>query len=318
MANDRTTKSSTSNSGAPQPISVAQESPSGEGEPAPESEGKQPAGTRALKGVSAPLWWIEKRGLEPIATWLSNLAFLQILEYLGKLAIVVAVITWIAQSGAREREANYEAWRVINSAQGQEGSGGRVEAIENLYRGEESLVGLSAADAFLANIDLYEEDIGGADLDSANLQKADLGGADLHEASLWRAVLRGSYLAKDPVTGTASDLGGADLSNSDLRESDLTKANLAGANLYFANLTEATLAGADLQGAKLWQSTFVDASLRNADLRNTDFGDYANLQGAVLVGADLRGAKLGGVSLLQIEREWRRLSRDEGAYSGDD
>ena len=86
---------------------------------------------------------------------------------------------------------------MISSAEGQGGSGGRVQALEDLNGDKQSLVGLTAADAFQKEIDLA-----GAELDNANLRGTTLGGADLREASLKNADLRDVVLgvsASDPL-----------------------------------------------------------------------------------------------------------------------
>src|SRR5579884_3419511 len=64
--------------------------------------------------------------------WLSNWRFLETLEYLGSLSILIAVIFYFAESGDRVKQRHYQAWQVINTAQGKGGSGGRIEALQEL------------------------------------------------------------------------------------------------------------------------------------------------------------------------------------------
>jgi hypothetical protein len=52
------------------------------------------------------------------------------------------------------KQKHYQAWQVINSAQGKGGSGGRIDALEELHRDAVPLVGVDVSDAFLQGVDL--------------------------------------------------------------------------------------------------------------------------------------------------------------------
>jgi hypothetical protein len=116
-------------------------------------------------------------------------------------------------------DSNYQAWQVINSAQGKGGSGGRIEALGDLLRNGVSLAGIR--------------------LDDAWLEEVQLPGAVLLRGSLQR-----SNLAR-------ANLAGARLEGADLRDAELVAANLTGADLRGANLTGARLSLARLDGADL-------------------------------------------------------------------
>jgi hypothetical protein len=67
------------------------------------------------------------------AAWaLNNWAFVEVLERLGSFSVLVAVVFYFAESGKRTRQGYYQAWMVINTAQGKGGSGGRIEALQHL------------------------------------------------------------------------------------------------------------------------------------------------------------------------------------------
>ncbi|MEW6635905.1 MAG: pentapeptide repeat-containing protein, partial [Actinomycetota bacterium] len=246
--------------------------------------------------------WIERKVMEPASVWLGNLAFLEILEYLGKATVLVVLVFWLVtiperreeeafEDWQREKQTRHEAWQVINTAQGQRGTGGRIDAIDQLYDARQNLNGITAENANLAGIDLYDADTGEAKLNTANFTSADLSGSDLRHAQLWKAGFRKAYLSK-------IDLEGAYLELADLREADLSGANLTEADLYDANLDMVTLDNADLQGADLRQASFEEASLLEADLRNAGLdGEWVNFRKAVLQGADLRGTDLSGALL---------------------
>ena len=62
---------------------------------------------------------------------------------------------WFLGRSERKTQAIYQDWQVINSAQGKSGSGGRIQAIQDLYKQGESMVGLSAPKgAYLEKLNL--------------------------------------------------------------------------------------------------------------------------------------------------------------------
>ena len=191
--------------------------------------------TRAKYPWMVPFYGIEW-ALMWIAYWFSGWAFLEVLEYLGTLSLLLAVVSYFSESGNRLKQKHYMAWLVINSAQSKGGSGGRIDALEVLHADGVPLVGVDVSDAFLQGIDL-----GGADLLRANFRGAD--------------VRRGN------------------LSKSRLEYADLSSANFRGANFRSADLRKASLEDADLNGADLSDSDLEGANLSKADLRTADLRD---------------------------------------------
>jgi hypothetical protein len=91
-------------------------------------------------------------GWEWVAYFLSNWKFLEVLEYMGSLSILVAVLFYFSESGDRTKQKHYQAWQVINTAQGKGGSGGRIEALQELNADRVPLVGVDVSGAFLQGI----------------------------------------------------------------------------------------------------------------------------------------------------------------------
>src|ERR1700733_10620725 len=89
-----------------------------------------------------------------LAHYLSRWALLEVLEYLGTFSVLIAVIFYFAESGDRLRQRHYTAWAVINTAQGKGGSGGRIEALEELNHDHVPLIGLDGSLAFLQGVEL--------------------------------------------------------------------------------------------------------------------------------------------------------------------
>jgi hypothetical protein len=175
---------------------------------------------------------------EWVAYGLSRWSFLAVLEYLGSFSVLVGVIFYFSESGDRIKQRHYQAWQVINTAQGKGGSGGRIEALQELNADGVPLVGVDVSSAFLQGVrleraNLLRSDLSAADLRGSHLMSSDLTFADLHDANL-----RGSNLSN------------ASFSNADMKDVDLVGSNLAGANLDHADLTSADLRSANLSGVK--------------------------------------------------------------------
>ena len=85
----------------------------------------------ARKTCLVPLHWLEW-SCRWLVYWLSGWAFLEVLEYVGTLSIFFAVVSYFAESGDRIKQKHYQAWQVINTAQGKGGAGGRIDALQEL------------------------------------------------------------------------------------------------------------------------------------------------------------------------------------------
>jgi hypothetical protein len=185
------------------------------------------------------------RSFAGFAKVLSRSELLKILEYLGKLAILVAVASWIYECPQRQQANRRVAWSVVDSK-----GGGRREALEYLYENKVDLRGLYGEGGFFGNIDLH----------GANLEWANLNDSDFEEANLQNADLRGAHcelsrLSRANLTG--ANLMGAGLDHAVLTGVNLARANLTDTNLNWANLTGANLTGANLYGAQLSRSAEV-------------------------------------------------------------
>ena len=198
-----------------------------------------------------PLWAFEWFW-EWIAYVLSNWSFLEVLEYLGSFSILIAVVFYFSESGDRIKQKHYQAWQVINTAQGKGGSGGRIEALQELNADGVPLVGVDASNAFLQGIHLQR----------ARLLRSNLNSADLRD----------------------SDFAYADFSDADLRSANFRQTNLRNASLQRANLDDCDLSGADLDNADLSGTTLTNADLRFANLSNVRWRDVRAVKNANIYG----------------------------------
>jgi len=217
---------------------------------------------------AVPLVWLEHR-LEWVAYGLSRWSFLEVLRYLERFGVLVAVIFYFAESGDRIKQKHYQAWQVINSAQGKGGNGGRIEALEELNSDGVSLVGVDLSSAFLHGVRLKKAALARAAFDGADARDAELGGADLEDSSLRGANFRNAQL------------DGVDLRGSALDDADLTGARLLDANLTATSLENADLRDADLQGAKWKDIRSVKGANVQAVKNAAPFVDWAMAHGAV-------------------------------------
>ncbi|MGA8731783.1 MAG: pentapeptide repeat-containing protein [Terracidiphilus sp.] len=221
-----------------------------------------------------PSWLIPFIALEWIFEWaafgLSNWRFLEVLEYLGTFSVLIAVIFYFSESGDRVKQRHYQAWQVINTAQGKGGSGGRIEALQELNQDKVPLVGVDVSSAFLQGLQLRNANLLRSDFSSADLRNSDLSGVNLTLANLNSANLRGAVLDH------------AKCDQTDLRNTDLNGSSLVGVNLSGASLDGSDLRSANLQNIE-WQHIKSIAAANIAGVRNAPLGfvDWALKHGAV-------------------------------------
>jgi hypothetical protein len=189
---------------------------------------------------------------EWLAFLLSNWSFLEVLEYLGTFSVLIGVIFYFSESGDRVKQRHYQAWQVINTAQGKGGNGGRIEALEELNADKVPLVGVDVSSAFLQGLNLH----------GANLMRSNFSAADLRNSNL-----------------IAVNFTLANLNSANLRDSSLDHAVFANANLAEADLAGSSLVEADFSGAIL-----DDADLRNADLKDAKWQRIQSIKEANIAG----------------------------------
>jgi hypothetical protein len=234
-----------------------------------------------------------------ISPFLRQLSFLEVLKYLSRLAVIVAVIFYIWGCEDRQKAKHYQAWQVINLAQGKTGSGGRKDALQDLHKDKVSLAGVDISKAHLLELKLEN-----ADLREANLAEARLPNANLCRAKLLSANITGTVL-------NGANLDRAELTYANLSGAELTDANFSGAVLYDANLADADLVDTNLSGASL-----VSANLTKTRLLRT------NLTKAILIEANLAEANFSGVNLMDAKlveanltnvKEWQNIKSIKNA-----
>ncbi|QNI31754.1 pentapeptide repeat-containing protein [Alloacidobacterium dinghuense] len=213
-------------------------------------------------------------GWDWIAFLLSNWSFLEVLEYLGSFSMLVGVIFYFSESGDRIKQRHYQAWQVINTAQGKGGSGGRIDALQELNEDRVPLVGVDVSSAFLQGLKLERANLLRADFSAADLRGSDLKSADFTYADLHSANLRGSDL--EGTSFEHASLNEADLVGSDLAGSNLADADLGGADLRQTSLKNIqwqrlkSIKMANIAGVKNAPEGFVEWALKNGAIQAQD------------------------------------------------
>jgi hypothetical protein len=235
---------------------------------------ERPDGWSVRRGGTSHSWLVPFIAFEWVWEWvafaLSRWSFLEVLEYLGSFSVLVAVLFYFSESGDRIKQRHYQAWQVIDTAQGKGGSGGRIEALQELNADKVPLVGVDVSSAFLQGLDLHGANLLRSDFSSADLRNGNLSQVNFTLANLNSANLRGATLDR------------ANLAQADLRNADLNSTSLVGADLSGAVLDDADLRNADLSGIG-WQQIKSMQRANIADVRNAPqgFADWALKNGAI-------------------------------------
>jgi len=223
----------------------------------------RPIPWRTKKQSIAPRWVTPFIWLEWIWEWvafgLANWTFIEVLEYLETFSVLVAIVFYFAESGDRTKQRHYQAWQVINTAQGKGGSGGRIEALQELNADRIPLVGVDVSSAFLQGLDLRNAGLLRSDFSSTDLRKANLAGADFTLANLNSANLRNANLDRARFVQ-------ADLSQAALDDADLRRADLKGVQWQHAK----SVKGANIAGVRNAPSGFAEWALRNGAIDQPD------------------------------------------------
>ncbi|MGB3535473.1 MAG: pentapeptide repeat-containing protein [Microcoleaceae cyanobacterium] len=242
----------------------------------------------------------------------------RILGTFESISIVTALVIYVRRG---KKQSHYEAWQVIDAAQGLDISYARIRALEDLAKDGVSLKGLSLPKANLEQITLVDINLKEANFKGAKLQEANLKGSafeltQFQDANLSKANLQESVflLAQmQQVNLSSANLQYADLQGVNLLEANLQRADLQGAylfgNLQGVNFEEANLHHAVLEGSYLKDANFRSANLQFANLRE------ANLQGVNFEAANLQGVNFQNVKGLNPTQVQAGYCWEQARYS---
>ena len=238
------------------------------------------------------LWWeatLIEKCLESIEFLLQKLAFLTILGRLGELALIVAVVSFVVGENGRRNNEVFAAWQTITSAEGQSGSGGRIEALEFLNYRPWRLPWILFTETWTGQT---EKDWFWDEQNEKCVQKH----------------LFGRRWDREPLVGLSAK-------NAYLVDIHLCGSNLQNALLWHANLQNSKLEGVILENARLSRANLQNARLSHANLQNGVL-IYANLQNAVLTYANLQQAILIEIENLTPQQIKSACFWDKAIYKG--
>jgi hypothetical protein len=198
-----------------------------------------------------PLWAFEWFW-EWVAYVLSNWSFLEALEYLSSFGGLIAVIFYFTESGNRIKQKHYQAWQVINTAQGKGGNGGRIDALQELNADRIPLVGVDVSGSFLQGIHLP----------SAHLSRSTF---SRRRPARQQPEFRRHVGCLFPFR-------------------ELPRVHPAQCRFGAGRLTDSDFVSADFTGTDLSGATLENADLRNANLSNLRWRDNPNLKNANIFG----------------------------------
>ena len=208
---------------------------------------------------------------------LSRFSLLELLEYCGSFSILFAVVLYFVEAPQRQKMKHYEAWQVINSAQGKGGNGGRFDALEDLNHDHISFVGIDLSDASLEGITLLRAELRRAEMVDADFMNSNLSQANLDWGDLAGANFRNA------------DLTGISLYNASLKDVDLTGGTLRNANIDDVKFDGADLTNVDLAGITNWNdtlNTYLQTNIHAVRNAPDGFIQWAKSRGAVDTSTD--------------------------------
>jgi hypothetical protein len=228
-----------------------------------------------FKGRARRGWLVPLYGLSWSADWaawkLGQWPLVELLEYVGSFSILFAAVFYFAGASDRLKQKHYQAWQVINTAQGKGGNGGRIDALQELNDDRVALIGVDVAGAYLEGVRLNKVQARRANFSACDLRRAHFKRASLDDADFQSANLRGA------------DLSECNLAGSRLDDADLVGASLAGADLAQTSLERADLRGADLEHITNWQAIKVLRQANILGVRHAPeaFATWARKMGAI-------------------------------------
>jgi uncharacterized protein YjbI with pentapeptide repeats len=262
-----------------------------------------------------------------LAILLKDAPFIQVLDYLSKLGLLIAVIAflreipkWEERVEEESKRRRFEYWKAVDAAKvareaskdGRFASHALKIALESLAEEKDRkgnalrlgpfevsgaiLSGIDLKNAYLyvanfSHTDLSDANFCGATFDAAYFQRARLFGANFYGATIVRDVsFRGAlYDNKTKFPSGIDPITARAYKISP--EANLQGAMLSQALLWDAQLQGADLRGVDLSGATLGRSDLSYANLIKAELSGAK-AVHANLQSAGLEEANLQEAIL--------------------------
>jgi uncharacterized protein YjbI with pentapeptide repeats len=226
---------------------------------------------------------------EWIAYGCSNWAFIEVLEYGGKLAVVATAILYFWSADERQQAVqdarkakHYVAWQTLNSAIGKPGNAGRKDALEDLNRDGASLdaVDISGGAVLIGPLSLTNARLDKALLSNASMTNVDFSGAYLHNAQLTNVTIHYGSFCGSEMFGTV--LTDSRIWNSDFYDANLVAADLRFSSFYRVNFAKASMASSQFEsrpidGKRMPNTVFDGCNFAEANLSDIDGDEGINM-----------------------------------------
>jgi hypothetical protein len=188
---------------------------------------------------------------------LSGLALFKVLELLGRLVVLVALVSWLTEAHDRREAKHNQAWSLIMAAKGVAADGGRKNALENLLADRIALTGAPLQGAHFNALNLSKAQLFSADFTGGRLFYSELEKTALHGAIFNDALLKKVSFKEARVVATKFE-------NTTFHDCDFTNASVYGVNFADAKqpMDPATLA--TLKAAKLCNVTLPTRELASS------------------------------------------------------
>ena len=211
-----------------------------------------------------------------VSAWLRTSTaknILSIAEALGKLTVVVGILSYIIEAPERAKQQHYQAWQLINGARTSPGEAGRSIAIGVLVGDHVPLIDLDLKKGNFQDKDFRGAQMPGVDFTEANVDRVNF------------SCKTGFYVSEHWIPGFDYCLP------TNLQAARFATERIIKANFDYANLKDATI-GARKEGVTtLEDTTFLHTTMSNTTIqtskvRNATFDD-ADLQSSQWLGGDL-------------------------------
>jgi uncharacterized protein YjbI with pentapeptide repeats len=231
--------------------------------------------------------WLRCKSVRDWAASSPTLASLgKVGEWVGKVAIFAAIVSYIFEAGDRAKQRHYQAWQIIVAAHSLPGDAGRRSALRDLVADKVDASYIDLSDANLDGTDLR-----GAQMSRASFLRTTLSGTDF--GCRWRWILNSLFI---PVLSCEpSQLVGAKFFQNHLVRTIFVDAVLTSAifgkpeqNPFLAEEIEnARFNGANLSKGIFSYVFIVDTDFSKSNLQASAF-DHVEFNGNTkFVGADL-------------------------------
>lgn len=249
------------------------------------------------------VYWVEWL-TETAAFKLRQWALLDVLQRVGSLGVLIAVVTWFVTWPQRTEQTRVatetqrrtkilQAWQLLTMTQGKpNGGAGASLAINNLAAEGEILGPLDVSGgALLRNLHLADHLLDGSNFSRTRLVNPDFRGAHLQDSDFTDAI----------ILGVGDDMG-------------TSKSGFGGAWLTQSKLARARFANLDMPDVEARMASAEKASFVRVDARRARF-DVAKLAGTEFTHVWLDDASFVAASLNEVNFKFSRLDGTDLRWS---